>query len=104
MNKPYTVSLQDASDLPARERIEAEVHFVRELEKALGGEEAVVEVYRCWLDASESGANEIDGRTAANAARWPKAADAARQAGLRKLGDVGPAHFEVKLERGRALS
>ena len=30
--KPYTVALQEASDLPMRERIEAEVRFARELE------------------------------------------------------------------------
>lgn len=99
MTKPYTVALQEARDLPMRERIEAEVRFAKELERALGGEDAVAEVYKAWLDASESEANQIDTSTAMKAVRWPRAADAARQAGFSKLGDIGEAHFEVRFER-----
>lgn len=102
MTKPYTVALQQATDLPIRERIEAEVRFAKELERALGGEDAVAEVYKAWLDASESEANQIDTSTATKAVRWPKAAEAARQAGFRKLGDIGEAHFEIRLERHAA--
>jgi hypothetical protein len=35
MNKPYTVALHEARDLSLRERIEAEVRFAGELERAL---------------------------------------------------------------------
>jgi hypothetical protein len=104
MTKPYTVALQEASALPMRERIEAEVRFAKALERALGGEDAVAEVYKAWVDASESEANHIDTETAVKAVRWPRAFDAARQAGFNKLGDIGEAHFEVRLERGHAAA
>jgi hypothetical protein len=99
---PYSVTLQDARDLPMRERIEAEVRFAKALERAVGGEEAVAEVYKAWVDASESEADQIDVGTAVQAVRWPKAFDTARQAGFSKLGDVGEAHFEIRLERHTA--
>lgn len=95
----YTVALQDGRDLPTRERIDAEVRFARELERALGGEEAVADVYRAWVEASESEANQIDTSTAVKAVRWPRAVDAATRAGFSKLGDVGEAHFEIRLGR-----
>jgi hypothetical protein len=95
----YTVALQDGRDLPTRERIDAEVRFARELERVLGGEDGIAEVYRAWMEASESEANQIDTSTATKAVRWPRAFDAARQAGFSKLGDIGEAHFEVRLER-----
>lgn len=100
MTKPYTVALQEAHDLPMRERIEAEVRFARELERALGSADAVADVYRAWMDASEYEACQIDASTAVKAVRWPRVADAATQAGLSKLGAIGPAHFEIRLERG----
>jgi hypothetical protein len=102
MMTTYTVALQDGRDLPTRERIDAEVRFARELERALGGKEAVAEVYKAWMDASEFEANQIDNSTAVKAVRWPRAFDAARQAGFSKLGDIGEAHFEVRLERHSA--
>jgi hypothetical protein len=99
MTKPYIVALHEARDLPVRERIEAEVRFARELERALGGEQAVAEVFKAWRDASESDANELDRVTAEKAVRWPRAVDAATQAGFSKLGAMGEAHFEIRLER-----
>jgi hypothetical protein len=101
MNKPYTVALQEAPGLPVRDRIEAEVRFARELERALGGEDAVAETYRSWINASEADANELDAQTAEKAVRWPRAADAATRAGLSKLG-FAEAYFEVRLARGHA--
>jgi hypothetical protein len=101
MNKPYCVALQEAPDLPMRDRIEAEVRFARELERALGGEEAVAETYRSWINATEADANELDAQTAEKAVRWPRAAEAATRAGLSKLG-FAEAYFEVRLERGHA--
>jgi hypothetical protein len=99
MNKPYTVALVDSSDLPLRDRIDAEVRFVRELERSLGDEHVVADVYRAWVSSSESDANELDNDTAVKAVRWPRAFDAANQAGFHKLGDIGAAHFEIRLER-----
>lgn len=103
MDKPYTVALRDA-DLPVPARIDAEVRFARELERALGGAEEVAETYRAWLEASESEANQLAAGTAALAVRWPRAMDAAVQAGLRNIGDIGEAHFEVRLERNQHVA
>lgn len=99
MNKPYTVALLDFQDLPMRERVDAEVRFARELERSLEGEDLVAEVYRAWVSSSESNANEIDKETAVKAGRWPRAFDAANRAGFSKLGDIGAANFEIRLER-----
>lgn len=99
MTKPYTVALLDSQDLTMRDRIEAEVRFARELERSLGSEDLVAEVYRAWVSSSESNANEIDTETATKAVRWPRAVDAANQAGFSKLGDIGAAHFEIRIER-----
>jgi hypothetical protein len=104
MNKPYTVALQEARDLPDRERIEAEVCFGRELERVLGGGEYVAETYAAWLTVNEYEANQIDRETAISAARWPVAMNAAIQAGFSRLGDIGDAHFEVRLERGHVAA
>jgi hypothetical protein len=94
----YTVALQDGRDLPTPERIDAEVRFARELERVLGGKEYVVQTYKAWIEVSESEASQIDRNTAISAARWPVAVNAARQAGVGRLGDIGDAHFEVRLE------
>lgn len=102
MTKPYTVALQDARDLPMRERIEAEVRFARELERVLGGPGLVAETYSAWLEVSESQASQIGRHTAINAARWPVAMHAAVLAGFSGLGDICAGHFEVRLDRHAA--
>jgi hypothetical protein len=99
MMNTFTVALLDASNLPTRERIEAEARFARELERVLGGTEFVAETYRAWIEVSESDARQIDRDTAVNASHWPVAMNAAMLAGFSKLGDIGEAHFEVRLER-----
>jgi hypothetical protein len=98
MNKPYTVAIHEARDLSVRERIDAEVRFARALERSLGGEQAVADVYRSWISANESDAGDLDVQTAEMAVRWPRAADAATQAGLSNVG-MSEAYFEVRLER-----
>jgi hypothetical protein len=102
MTKPYTVALLEAHDLPMRKRIDAEVRFARELEIVLGGEEYVGQTYAAWLDVAQSNANQVDKSTAMTAARWPVAMNAGIQAAFAKLGDIGEAHFEVRLERHTA--
>jgi hypothetical protein len=99
MTNLYSVSSQNASDLPIRERIEAEVQFARELETVLGGEACVGQTYAAWLDVAQSDANRIDKTTAMTAARWPVALAAATQVGFSRLGDVREAHFEIRLRR-----
>lgn len=102
MTRPYTVALKDAPELPTAERIAAEVRFIKEIERSLGSADDVARIYRAWIDASESGANELDAESASLAVRWPKAMNAASQAGLRKVSETSDAHFELRLERTRA--
>ena len=98
MNKPYSVSLQGVEDLPAAERISAEIRFIKELERGLGSEESVVSVYRAWTEAAEAEASELDAETSSLAVKWPKAFNAAQRAGLKNIGE-GDAHFELVLVR-----
>ncbi|MES2946550.1 MAG: hypothetical protein V4772_27090 [Pseudomonadota bacterium] len=98
MNPPYAVALCGVDGLPPAERITAELRFVRELEKSLGGSEAVVRVYRAWGDASESDTSELDHETVNLAMKWPKAFELAQRAGLKNIGDED-AYFEIRLER-----
>lgn len=102
MTKLYSVHLQDVGDLPLPDRVEAEVRFARELEIVLGGEEYVGQTYAAWLDVAQSNVNRVDKSTAMTAARWRVALAAATQVGFSRLGDVGQAHFEVRLERHAA--
>lgn len=104
MEKPYTVALEEANDLPPPERIAAEVRFVREIERTLGSSEDVANVYRAWLEASESDVASLANATAILAARWPLAAEAAYRAGLKGIGDIGEAHFELRLSRASAVA
>lgn len=98
MQKPFSVSLQGVEDLPPAERISAEVRFIKELERNLGGEVAVVEIYRAWTEAAEAEASELSEETSTLAVKWPKAFNAAQRAGLKNIGE-GDAHFEFHLER-----
>jgi hypothetical protein len=104
MTRPYTVALRDAPELPSAERIAAEVRFIKEIERALGSAEDVARIYRAWVDASESVANELDAESASLAVRWPKAMTAATRAGLRNVSEMSEAHFELRLERAGAAS
>jgi hypothetical protein len=101
MAHPYTVALEDAPELPSRNRITAEARFAAIIENKLGGPDAVVNTYRAWLAASESHASDVDQATASLAVRWPAAYDMARQAGLREVGELPGAHFEIRLERAQ---
>ncbi len=99
MTHPYTVALEDAPELPCSNRITAEARFAATLESRLGGADAVATTYRAWVNASESAASDVDQTTAALAVRWPGAYDTARQAGLREVGELPGAHFEIRLDR-----
>jgi hypothetical protein len=99
MSHPYTVALEDAPELPSANRITAEARFAAIIESKLGGAQAVATTYRAWVNASESSASDVDQATASLAVNWPRAYEAARQAGLREVGELPGAHFEVRLER-----
>ena len=75
---------------------------VRAAEIVLGGEEYVGQTYAAWLDVAQSNVNRIDKSTAMTAARWRVALAAATQVGFTELGDIGQAHFEIRLERHAA--
>lgn len=45
MRRPYTVALQGWPELPATNRIAAEVRFISEFERALGGLEGIAPAY-----------------------------------------------------------
>ena len=101
MDKPYIVSLRAVEGLPATEKISAELRFIKEIERALGGAEAVVSVYQAWREASENEASEVRQETWALATLWAKAFDTAQRAGLKNIGE-GDAHFELQLARQSA--
>lgn len=100
MTHPYTVALVDASALPTAARIAAETHFAGAIERALGGAEAVARALRAFTAANESQAEDLDPDIVALAARWHRVADQARQAGIREIGELPGAHFEVRLALG----
>ncbi len=96
MDKPYVVSLETQTALPATEKISAEMRFVKELEKCLGGPSSVVATFSAWAEACESDASELGSDVAGLAVKWPKAFEAAQRMGLKNLGE-GEAHFELHL-------
>ena len=95
----YRITLQDFPELPEDARVKAEEQYRRALEKALGGPDEVVPTYRAWLSVSESGNDQVGKEEAAQAGKWQKASDLARQAGFRALGESTQAYFEFKLSR-----
>lgn len=74
--------------------MKAQDQYRRALEKALGGPEQVVAAYRAWLSVSESGNDQVGKEKVAQASKWQKASDLARQAGFRALGESPKAYFE----------
>jgi len=101
MDKPYSVSLQGISDVPLAEIIAADTRFIKTLERQLGDSDSVVEVYQAWLEANENSATEVSASIWELAGRWPKAFQAAQQAGLKNFGE-SDAYFELHLERQSA--
>jgi len=99
MEHPYTVTLIDAVDLPTAARIEAETRYAKALERNLGSPAEVAAVLKAWEAANDSSIEDIDQQTAETAVRWPRAAEQAQQAGMRNLGEMPGAHFEVRLSR-----
>jgi len=95
----YSITLQDFPELPEDARVKAEEQYRRALEKALGGPDEVAPAYRAWLSVSESGNDQAGKEDAAQASKWQKASDLARQAGFRSLGESTEAYFEFKLSR-----
>ena len=95
----YTITLQDFPEIPENTRMKAEDQYRRALEKALGGSDEVEPAYRAWLSASESGNDQLGKEDVAQASKWQKASDLARQAGFHSLGELTEAYFKFKLSR-----
>jgi len=95
----YTVFLEDFPEISDKHRQEAERRFRRTLERALGGEEAVIPAYKAWQAAEESSESELTPDELALAKRWLVAAGRARNEGFSGLGEAPEAYFEVRLER-----
>jgi hypothetical protein len=93
----YTASLEDCPGLPDIQRALAEKRYCKALEKALGDANGVAHAYQAWQTAADSDEVSIDKETANLATRWIKAADVARQAGMRDLGEDTGAYFEIRL-------
>src|SRR5690606_8723448 len=96
---PYTISLEDFPEITDKHRQEAERRFRRTLERALGGEDAVIPAYRAWQAAEDSSESELTTDEIALAKRWLVAAGKARNDGFTGLGEAPEAYFEVRVER-----
>lgn len=94
--KPYVVSLEHVTPMPAAEKISAELRFIKELDKTLGGPDSVVATFMAWKEACDCDAAELSSDVASLAVKWPKAFESAQRAGLKNIGE-GEAHFELHL-------
>ena len=97
VESPYTVNLCDFPVLPVNARMDAEVRYSKALERVLGNADAVAAAYAAWCSAAEGEDSDADPADKAQALRWVKAVDAARQAGFRGLSEDEGAYFEVRL-------
>lgn len=93
----YTATLENASGLPDAQRQQAEKRYCKALEKALGDSAKVARACRAWQTAADSEEASIDRETATLATLWLKAADLARQAGMRDLGEDSSVYFDLRL-------
>lgn len=89
-----TIRLREFPGLPPEGIATAEKRFRAALEKALG--EDLGQVLKAYMNASESGADELSADEIALASAWPKAYEKAKMAGFRDLGGADEAYFEVR--------
>ena len=92
----YAVALQDFFGLPEKERVAAEVRYCRALEKQLGTPDDVAHLMRAVERAAH---DEVEPSEEARkmATQWQMANRAAREAGMRGLGEAPQAWFDVRL-------
>lgn len=94
----FTVALRDyPGDLPPKDRIAAEVRYTKELTRQLGSPEQVAAALDTLHSLEESSPETVASSDLALLKAWGKAANAARQAGFRDLGEGEGAYFEVQL-------
>lgn len=96
----YSVSLQDFPDIPANLKQDAERRFIRTLERAIGGEQALLSAYAAWCNVQDSGGSEgLAQEEIALAKQWLQAASRAQQDGFNGLGDAQQAYFDFQVAR-----
>jgi hypothetical protein len=96
----FAVTLRDyPEELPAKERIAAEIRYAKALEKQLGGPEQVAATLDTMQSLEESPPEVVSPGDLTLLKAWGKASVAARQAGFRDLGEGEGAYFEVRLVR-----
>lgn len=93
----FSVNLCDFPELPANIRLDAEARYAKALERALGGAEAVAQAYGAYCYAADGDESDASPEDKAQALRWVKAVELARQAGFRGLSEGDGAYFEVRL-------
>ena len=93
----YTVTLRDYPEqLTAQDRIAAETRFAKELERQLGGPEQVAAALQTMRDLEACPPDVATPSTTTLLRQWGRASAAARQAGLRELGEAPGAFFDVE--------
>lgn len=95
----YTVAVASAATLTCSQRIELEVRFARELERILGGEDAVVDAYSAALQVERAG---VQAQTIMSAERWVKAIEVASATARKMVSSETEITFAVRLDTGRA--
>lgn len=105
MNDPfigqhYVVALKGWPELPARERIAAEVRFATEFECALGGAEAIPEAWTAYMDALEAGTDDPGVAECA----FVRARESAAVAGWQGLAKPPGAYFALETEGDHQVS
>ena len=95
---PFTVALQDyPAGLPEHNRLAAEQRYTRELTRHFGSPEQVAQALGTLYRLEEAPPEEVPPSAMTLLKLWNKAVSAARQAGLRDLGEAETAYFEVQL-------
>jgi hypothetical protein len=94
----YTVSLTNYPDLPAKERMAAEVRYCKVLESKVGPPEDVVHALKAVERlAGDGDVTELTDEARRLVSQWHQACNTARTAGLQGLGDVPEAWFDVRV-------
>lgn len=97
MDKPYTVALLGWPELPAPARIAAEVRFIIEFERALGGLDGIAQAYAEQEEVIESLQGPDDLRPLHTS--WARSKEIAALAGWRGLPErPSGACFRIDIE------
>ena len=90
------VNLRDYPKIEDKHRIDAEQRFARTLERCFPSPSALLQARKAFIDASE-GYQKPKADIAKLATSWQEAFLKAHEAGLRPLGPVEEAYFDVRI-------